>query len=364
MFSEGRLLRGSEKPSSRAGSRARTARRPSHTLYWHAGDDSGRQDQRTWRSLRRSGRLLFLLAVLATFLPACAVLYREADTAYTDLVATLATDDVKIELRRPFIRSLRNRVTIEVSLLVTQAEPKAFPPFADGDLHFAGESERVQLPVVGEIINAASEERAMRYVHAAERSGKPLSIWGVWRIWPEHAGSASERQGEDDSAPESTDPDHVFEIHPVTRAAGLPLLDSFHPVDGFAPEQASQVVPTFEAVHCQITVKRHTVVIATQKGLFNDLEFIMEVTGRRQRVVQGGRFVTASILDEDGRVLARNRRMVFVKGTAPERAVRPSGPAVACTCTGSPGWIWRRSGAACGEAVTIPAFCARTSPMR
>lgn len=51
----------------------------------------------------------------------------------------------------------------------------------------------------------------------------------------------------------------------------------------------------------------------------------MRIDATSQRVVADGRFVTADILDDSGRVLSRRRRMVFVRGTAPERAVRGLG---------------------------------------
>ena len=48
----------------------------------------------------------------------------------------------------------------------------------------------------------------------------------------------------------------------------------------------------------------------------------MEITGDKPLVVRDGRFVTASALDMKGKVLAEHIRMVFAKGTPPERAVR------------------------------------------
>jgi hypothetical protein len=48
----------------------------------------------------------------------------------------------------------------------------------------------------------------------------------------------------------------------------------------------------------------------------------MELADDRQRVVADGRFVIASARDLDGRLLVERLRMVFMKGTAPERAVR------------------------------------------
>ena len=48
----------------------------------------------------------------------------------------------------------------------------------------------------------------------------------------------------------------------------------------------------------------------------------MELADEPQLVVADGRFVTASARELDGTLLVQRLRMVFVKGTDPERAVR------------------------------------------
>jgi hypothetical protein len=64
----------------------------------------------------------------------------------------------------------------------------------DGDFHMAGRAPEIFLPVVAEIANGASAKKAVDLVHGAEGTGRPLKISGVWRIWPEHAGSAKAEQ--------------------------------------------------------------------------------------------------------------------------------------------------------------------------
>ncbi|HKB71701.1 MAG TPA: hypothetical protein VKH46_12725 [Thermoanaerobaculia bacterium] len=48
----------------------------------------------------------------------------------------------------------------------------------------------------------------------------------------------------------------------------------------------------------------------------------MELTASRQVVVEDGRFVDAAALDLDGNRLVDKLRMVFVKGTPPDRLIR------------------------------------------
>ncbi len=270
---------------------------------------------------RVASRAAALLVPLLLSASGCAVLFHELNIAYLGVATEFSPADVRIEIRRSFLVRLMNRVTMRVGFRVEQSHAAPNPAFFDGDLHFAGRSRQVRLPAVGEIINAADEKAAVDLVHEANRTGRRVALSGAWRIWPEHAGAVVEKQGED--APvRSANPDHVFEIHPVTAIAGLSLLDSFRPVAGYLPGAASVVVPSLEHVSCRIAVKPGEVVITTQKGLFNDLTFVMQITGETQSVVADGRFVTASLLDTDGKVLARDHRMVFVKDTAPELAVR------------------------------------------
>ncbi len=291
-----------------------------------------RRQQRRWsdapswlRPAGAAGRRSLLIALALASLPACAVVFQQANVAYVELMAEFSPAEVRIEIHKSFIARLMNRATMDVEFVVEQANRAPFPAFIDGDLHFAGRSPQVGLPVVGEIINAAEEKAVIDLVHEAQKSAKPLALSGVWRIWPEHAGNGVEVQGQGGPPTESANPDHVFEIHPVTAIAGVSLLNSFHPVEGFRPGAPALVIPSLEKVHARLTVRHGDVVIATQKGLFNDLGFIMEVADERQRVTADARFVTASLLDTDGSVLGRGRRMVFVRDTAPERAVRGLG---------------------------------------
>ena len=117
-------------------------------------------------------------------------------------------------------------------------------------------------------------------------------------------------------------PDHVFEIHPVTRVGGVRLTGSFTPVKGFSPGNAKGTFGSFEKVACTLRIKPTTVSIVTETGLYNDVEFVMKLADEPQVVVRDGRFVIGSAKDLGGNVLVERLRMVFAKGTPPDRAVR------------------------------------------
>ncbi len=262
----------------------------------------------------------FTLAVLS--LSGCARVVRQATIAYIAVNSHLEPKRVEIEIERPFLERYKDRVTIDTTFTVDKVMSRPLPPSLDGDLHFAGRAPEVGLPVVGEIVNAATRKDAVELAHEIANGGQAARISGVWRIWPEHAKRAEEEQGEALEPFETTNPDHVFEIHPVTRIKGLGLHDTYKPVVGFKPGAAKRTLAIYEAAKCTIRIKPTTVSIVSETGLFNDVEFVMEVAADAQVVAPGGRFVMASALDLDGTPLVERLRVVFTAGTAPERAVR------------------------------------------
>lgn len=276
----------------------------------------------THAARQASGRLMSALFVLLYFLGGCGLIARQANIAYISVNALNSPKEIAIEINKSFIENYKNRITMHTSFTVDKAMGSPLPSPLDGDLHFAGRAPQVGLPLVGEIANAGDEKAGVDIVHGAVGTGTPLKVTGVWRLWPEHAGSAVEKQGNPLPAFESYKPDHVFELHPVTRADGVELLDSFKPVKGFSPGGAQRTFGIYEKASCTIRVTPKTVSIVTETGLYNDVEFIMEIADDRQREVDDGRFVIAAARDLDGGLLVERLRMVFVKGTPPDRAVQ------------------------------------------
>jgi len=267
------------------------------------------------RPMRRTAFVAFVC-----LLNGCALIARRGTIAY--LAVTAQSTDMKLEINKAFIERYKNRVTIHTTFTVDKAMESPFPAFLDGDLHLAGRAPQIALPTVGEIANAASQKEAVDIVHRAEGTRKPLKVSGVWRLWPEHATIKMEEQGSPLPPYETSNPEHVFEIHPLTRINHTDLLDSFRPVEGFKPGGAQRTFGIYERASCRLKVEPTTVSIFTPAGLYNDVEFIMELADDRQRVVADGRFVIASARDLDGGLLVEHLRMVFVKRTGPERAVR------------------------------------------
>ncbi len=271
------------------------------------------------RGPMRSGAAVTLAA--ACLLAGCALIARRATVDYL-AVDSAVSAGIKIDLYRSFVEKYKDRVTIQARFTVDQSSKAPFPNFFDGDFHFAGRSPQVGFPMVGEIANGTGEPAAIELVHQAEAQHRPLELTGVWRVWPEHAGGAKEAQGEANPPLDSSNPAHVFEIHPVVRIGRLSLLDSFRPVKGFKPGAARAELELYENVPCALTVNAKTVSILTKKGLYNDVEFLLEATAEPPQVVPDGRFMIAAVRDLKGDLVVARRRMVLVKGTAPELAAR------------------------------------------
>ena len=262
------------------------------------------------------------LCALVFLLTGCGIIMRQATIVYIEVNSHLTPKRIEIEIGNSFIEEYKNRVTIRTALTVDKAMASPVAASLDGDLHFAGRAPQVALPIVAEIANAHDQKAAIELVHAAEGTRRPLTVSGVWRIWPEHPGTAPEEQGAALAAFGSPNPDHVFEIHPVTAIDRLQLLGSFIPVEGFKPGGAQRTFDIYEKAECTLRIKPNTVSIVTETGLYNDVEFIMKIGAGPQFVVADGRFVIASARDLSGRLLVERLRMVFAKGTPPELAVR------------------------------------------
>jgi hypothetical protein len=274
------------------------------------------------RFLHPSALAAASLFLLMGVLTGCAWIFREARNTFLNVNAEFASKKIEIEINKSFIERYKDRVSIATTFTVDKAVQNASAQIFDGDFHMSGRAPEIGLPAVAEIANGAAAKKATDLVHGAVGTSKPLKIAGVWRIWPEHGGSEKQEQGTPLAPMESTNPSHVFEIHPVTRINNVEVLDTFRPAEGYMPQGARNTFDIFEKVECTLTVKPRTVSIVTRKGIYNDVEFIMEIADGRQIEVPGGRFVIASARDMKGNMLVERLRMVFAKGTPPERAVR------------------------------------------
>jgi hypothetical protein len=232
-----------------------------------------------------------------------------------------ARADITIVLQNGFIEQQKRRVTIDTEFLVDKAHKKPNPASKDGDLHVAGRADEVKLPIVAEIMNAKDDMTAVDDIHEVEGTGTPIKLSGAWRLWCEHAGE-EQIQGQPLKPFKTTNPDHVFEVHPVTSLNGRDLLHTLKPIQGFQTKDADNAFTKYESLRCKIIPGNNTTTLVTTMAGFNYVEFIMDINSPPQDSEDGGLMVMCKVRDLNQELLVHNRRMVMVKGSEVEQMTR------------------------------------------
>jgi hypothetical protein len=254
---------------------------------------------------------------------------------------------IRITLNNKFIDDQMDRVLIDTKYVVEKAHERPNPPAKDGDLHVAGLSDDIRLPTVAELMNAKFETDAMDLIHDVEGTGKPIRVKGVWRLWCEHAGGEDQVQGAKIKTPfKNANPDHVFEIHPITQVEKVDCLKSLKPIKGFTPKKAEPAFHRYETTHCEIRPGKDTTTIITNGVGYNYVQFkmvMLDEVRKSEPQKQGGtpaddegRFIMAEIQDLGGDILVRRLRVAFVKGSDPEKRAKNLKPGKSLTLLGIP----------------------------
>jgi hypothetical protein len=238
------------------------------------------------------------------------------------LLPAAARAEIQITLQNSFIEKYKNRATLDATFTVDKAHRRPNPPAKDGDLHAAGRAPEIGLASVAEVMNAAAQPEALDLIHQAEGGGQPLAVRGVWRLWCEHGGDSQHVQGESLQPFTTTNPPHVFELHPLLRVADQDLAGSFRPIDGFTYKDASQAFHAYEQLSSHITTGDGTTTITTRMAGFNYVELVIRLDEEPIHVLPDGLTVKAAILDTGGELLVSERRMVAVAGTVPYTRVK------------------------------------------
>src|SRR5260370_153485 len=101
------------------------------------------------------------LSCLAPALQGCATVTREMKQDLIRATSTVAREEISITIADSFIEAYKDRVTIDVMFDLDRIDLLPHPAFWDGDLHIAGRSAEVGLPIVAELKNAAFEREAL-----------------------------------------------------------------------------------------------------------------------------------------------------------------------------------------------------------
>ena len=238
------------------------------------------------------------------------------------LLPAAARAEIQITLQNAFVEKYKDRATIDAAFTVDKAHARPNPPASDGDLHAAGRAPEIGLAAVAEVMNAVLELDAVDLIHQAERGGQPLQVRGVWRLWCEHGGDDEQIQGQPLQPFKTTNPPHVFEIHPLLRIGDLDLAGSFQPIAGFTYKDASQAFQSYERLPSHIATGDGTTTITTRMAGYNYVDFVIRLNEEPTHLLADGLSVKAAILDTAGDLLVHERRMVAVAGTAPYARVK------------------------------------------
>jgi hypothetical protein len=234
-------------------------------------------------------------------------------------------------LSRKFVQNNKDKATITVQMIVDEHLPRPHridKGGNDGDIHMAGRSDDVKLPLVAEIMNAAQPaQKGSMQILTDSSSDNKIQVTGAWRLWFEHPSPGQMVQGDPVDKPENSNPDHVFEIHPITQFGGSSDLKSLVPIPKYKAYPAETAFPKYEALKSTLKNNGTAITITANKAGYNYTEFIMELAAKPTQVSDGS-LVLATVFDvsdEEDPVVDGLRRMVFVKGTDPANAVAKLG---------------------------------------
>lgn len=238
-----------------------------------------------------------------------------------------------IELDNAFIKKYENLATITSEFTITGISA-VHPPKNDGEVHIGGWATEARLPCVSEVMNAAhSGQPALSAFKAALAAHEKVTVTGAWRLWGEHPGTAPQRQEAVGATPTfplpgefPSNPDHVFEIHPVTTLKvgnqTTAAAQAIGATAGQTPHDAQKAfVLGYETLPCKIVSKNGRTRIITRALGFNFTEFVIRLSEDPVKL-DDGHGVICSVYDTDGELLLRGRRMVFIKGTAADEQVQ------------------------------------------
>lgn len=280
-----------------------------------------------------------------------------------------------LTLSASFVNQYKNRATItaQFELDAHLSSPHRISSSGnDGDMHMAGRAPEVQLPMVAEIMNAGLDaQSATLNLMKSASPGQTLPVTGVWRIWFEHPSPGDQVQGDSVNVPATSNPDHVFEIHPITNFDGQDIADSSlvpinkpstnagagNQAEDYQAYPASVAFPAYEKLQATISVSDTALSINATKAGYNYTEFMLDPVGQSQAGDGGdGIFVLANVYDlsdADTPVTAAPRRMVFIPNTEPAKQLQNLQPGQRLHVLGIPRVNLAEAAAVAGDSVQM-----------
>jgi hypothetical protein len=220
---------------------------------------------------------------------------------------------VKLVLRKDFIEKYKNRVLLETPQFSFKASGGG-PNGNDGDIHASGTSSDIGFATVVEIMNAKNS-LAGQQAFKSSVSQPPVPITGVWRLWAEH-GTGTFQQNSVSSF-SNPNPNHAFELHPVTRVKGVNTAST---IDFLLKSDAMKSTgPAFNDYlnyPYEVVDNGATVSVNTSSHGFNHVKFKAKLLSTAINADDSGKFVFAEVQDNTGKVLLPKVRLALVPGSS------------------------------------------------
>ena len=225
-----------------------------------------------------------------------------------------------LRLRNTFISHLKNRAIVKnLPFTVDHVKPSINSISSDGkdgDIHVAGRpGPFVGLPMVVEVVNARLEKDDV-VQRLRDLEGQPATtVSGVWRLWFEHPPHGVMEQVGTVPKPTSTNPDHVFELHPLTEVDGRKADESFVMIPGFTAYTAAKTFGAYEQLEFRAKKNSAMTVISSKKAGHNYTEFDAVLAGAPTHK-NDATFVVADIQTPSGKsVVKKPIRLVIADDT-------------------------------------------------
>jgi hypothetical protein len=253
------------------------------------------------------------------------------------LISTLQAET--LTLSADFVNKNKNRATVAIQFELDahlRSPHRIGSSGDDGDVHMAGRAPEIQLPMVAEIMNAGLREQLASVDLMNQTAlGQIVAVTGAWRIWFEHPSPGDQTQGDAVDLPADSNPNHVFEIHPITKFGTNDIANtSLVPIDkpsaphdvpeDYQAYPASKAFGAYEKLQATINVSATSISITAKQAGYNYTEFLLDPVGK-PLTGDDGTFVLANVYDvsdPETPVTDAPRRMVFISNTQPEAELR------------------------------------------
>jgi hypothetical protein len=180
--------------------------------------------------------------------------------------------------------------------------------------------------MVSEVMNAAlgPQQDVVHILQANQGNGTPTAISGAWRIWFEHPSTQPQVQFAPVPPIATTNPNHCFEIHPITQYAGKQIPQSLQEIQGYTPKDAQTAFGNYEKLSTTLVIGAQTISLTSKQVGDNYVKFTAQLAGKPVSLDKNdagqadGQVVLANIMDNAGDlVLVNNMRLIFIAGTPP-----------------------------------------------